>query len=125
MYNSILMRNVLWIQKYRQHIFAVELLVAIIFGPALGNILGAGVLGSLGLILGIIVLLEAALAIFRLSLAKAALVKTEKTKKKFEAAHTQVKKDYTQLTGERLDKHRTTGQAKKKKRKKNKKTHRR
>ena len=119
------MTNLFWIQKYRQQIFALELLVAIIFGPALANILSGSVLLSLVMIAAVFLFLEITLAFTRVTFAKVAHENTKKIYDKTQAAHKKIKQDYQELSGERLDKYRTTGQAPKKKRKpKPKKTHR-
>jgi hypothetical protein len=119
------MKEVLWIQKYRQQIFALEILLAIVFGPALANILEGGFWMSTGFVLGVFIILEITLSITRVVLGKAAIEKTRRTKEKVEAAHTQIKKDYQELSGESLTRRPTPSTRKKKKRTKNKKTHRR
>lgn len=118
------MKNLFWIQKYRQQIFAIEILIAIIFGPALANVLDGSGWMALGFVLGIFALLEINIAFFRMTLAKVSLEKTKKTHKNVKAAHAQIKKDYQELTGEQLNR-RPPPSTRKNKRTKNKKTHRR
>jgi hypothetical protein len=117
------MKNVLWIEKHRQHIFVLEILLAIVFGPGLAKILGGGFWLTAGMILSVFLILEVALTITRLTLAKMSHDKVSRTHDKMKAAHTQVKKDYTEMTGERLDNYRPIPK-KKKRKKKGKKTHR-
>jgi len=114
----------MWLQKYRQHIFAVNFLLAIVFGPALANVLGGGWM-FLGMTLGVFLILELTVLLFSYLFASHAKTRTKKVYEKTQAAHSKIKKEYQELSGERLDKHRTTGQASKNKRKpRGKKTHR-
>jgi hypothetical protein len=119
------MKEVFWIQKYRQQIFVLEILVAIIFGPALANAAAGGTWMTIGFVLGVFLTLEISLGITRAILAKAALEKTKRTHKNFKAAHQAIKKDYQELTGEQLTKKPAPSIKKKPRRKKGKKTHRR
>lgn len=117
------MKNVFWIEKHRQLIFVLEILLAIVFGPALGKLLGVGFWISAGMVISVFLILEIIITVARVSLAKAAHSKATRTHGKMQAAHTQVKKDYTEMTGERLDNYRPPGK-KKQRKKKTKKTHR-
>ena len=114
------MQTVLWIKKYRQQIFALQLLLSLIFGPAMfpHNFFTM----AAGFVLFLIVT-SGALLLTTIGYSKAALAKSERVHQKVQAAHSKIKKDYTEITGERLDNYKPPAK-KKQRKKKAKKTHR-
>lgn len=113
----------MWLQKHRQTIFALNILLAIVFGPALANILGGGWM-FLGMTMGVFLILELTVVLFSYLFATQAKAKTQKVYDKTKAAHAQIKKDYQELSGERLSKPLITSIRKKKRKPRGKKTHR-
>jgi len=116
------MKEVMWLQKHRQTIFALNILLAIVFGPALANLLGGGWL-FLGMTLGCFLILELTVILLSFLYANQAKVKTQKVYDKTKAAHAQIKKDYQELSGQPLKKAPVTS-TKKKRKPRGKKTHR-
>ena len=88
--------------------------MAIIFGPALANILSGSVLLSLVMIAAVFLFLEITLAFTRVTFAKVAHENTKKIYDKTQAAHKKIKQDYQDMTGEQLDKRRAIQHSKKK-----------
>jgi len=117
------MKEVLWIQKYRQQIFALEILVAILFGPVIANSINETWWTTIGLIISIFLILEISIYISMVLFAKAAHSKTQKVHDKTQEAHKQIKKEYGLLTNDSSIS--MTSSKKKKRKPKGKKTHKR
>ena len=82
------MQTVIWIKKYRQQIFALQLLLSLVFGPAMFPYNFWTMAAGFVLVL---VVTSGALLLTTIGYSKAALAKSEKVHQKMTAAHTQVK----------------------------------
>jgi uncharacterized membrane protein len=116
------MKELMWLQKHRQTIFALNILLSIVFGPPLASLLKGGWL-FLFMTLGVFIILELTVILFSYLFASQAKAKTKKVYEKTQAAHSKIKKDYQELSGQPLKKALVTS-TKKKRKPKGKKTHR-
>ncbi|MEK6829753.1 MAG: hypothetical protein AABY15_06555 [Nanoarchaeota archaeon] len=114
------MTTFFWIERNRTKIFALELLIALIFGPLLGNSMMTGILGFIG----VLMVQEITIVVLRFNLAKYGKEKAGRTLEKVKESYSNLKKEAKELGISTTDHPRKDYSKHKKKRVKQKKTHR-
>lgn len=117
------MREFFWIQKHRSRLFALELLIVLVFGPALAKAMWDQAWGYILFCLTVLVVCELTLVIATLILGVIAKKRGELKHKNLRLAYEELQSD-TKDMGVSAPAKKKVVRTKKKRKKKGKKTHR-